>query len=142
MDTRPVSVGDGTEEGANEADGIVDFAFFEKRIVPAIMLNDEDANKEKCVDKSEGERKPNRVLYTKAHGDPQGDKRAEATEDLSNSFGRISLLILGYDGFPITEALVDVLYAMLDRSLHVKEFTMMKIQGFTRCAAQGTTLVR
>lgn len=66
----PVGIRNRTEERTDEANGIVDFPFFEKRIVPTIMLNNENADEKESVDNSKRERKPDRVLNTEAHGNP------------------------------------------------------------------------
>ena len=46
VNPRPVSVGDGAEEGADKADDVVNLAFLQEGIMAAVMLNNEDANQE------------------------------------------------------------------------------------------------
>jgi len=55
VDAGPVSVRNGAEERANEANDIIHFALLEEGVMATIMLNDEDADQEKGIDGTKGQ---------------------------------------------------------------------------------------
>lgn len=115
----PIGVGNRTEKRTNKADGIVNAALLEERIMAAIMLNDENTNQEECINCAKANGQPNGVINAEVHRNPKRNKRTKAAEHLPNCSSGISFLILGNDGFPMLQPLVDILRAFIDRTLHV-----------------------
>lgn len=115
----PVGIRNGTEKRANEADGIVDLAFLEEGVVPAVMLNDENADEEKGVDGSQCQREPDGIVHTKVHRNPKRHKRTETAEQLANGPGGVGFLVFGDDRLPVLKTVVDLFFgATIDRTLH------------------------
>ena len=122
VDAGPVGVGNGTEERADEADGIVELALTKEGIVTAVVLNDEDPHQKEGVDHTQQQGKPDRIAYAEVHRHPQGQKRTEAAKELAYGPPGIGLLVLGDDGFPVLQGLVDLIHPILNIYLHASSF--------------------
>ena len=66
----PIGIRNRAKERANKANGIVDLPLPKEGIVPTIMLDDEDADQEEGIDHAKQQGEPDRIVYTKIHGDP------------------------------------------------------------------------
>jgi len=118
--TGPVSVRNRAEEGTNEANDVVYLSLFQEGVMATIMLDNEDANEEESVDCAKAQREPNGIVNTEIHGDPEGNKRAKAAEQLADGSASTCLLVLSYDRLPVLEALIDVFLVFADGILHLK----------------------
>jgi len=73
---------------------------FEKRVVPAIMEQNEQANHESSGQNREGQREPNGNLLQKVHRTPQSHERNQGVEYLPAAAPIGRALVLRYDLLP------------------------------------------
>jgi len=86
--------------------------------VAAIVLNDENADKKKGIDRAKSKGQPDRIVYTEIHRNPESQERTETAEELPDGTASVGFLILSYDRFPVPKTLVNLFCACLDGVFH------------------------
>ena len=71
---RPIFVRNQAKKAANHTDRIVQFTRFEVGLMSAVMLNNEDTNEKKGVQKRQRQREPVRNGEAEIHQRPQTDE--------------------------------------------------------------------
>ncbi len=82
----PVLIRNKRQKAACCANDIIGFSGCSKRLVTAIVLNDENPDQEKGIDNSQSNSKPDGYIAPNVHGNPDGKERQERIQDLNGGF--------------------------------------------------------
>jgi hypothetical protein len=104
----PVFIGDGTEKTGDKTDYIIDLFGFQKRLMSAIVLDDEYPDQEKSRDDGQPQGDKVRPFQAEVHQRPKADERQEGGENLGDCLFGVRSLVFFYNAPPVFECILEM----------------------------------